>query len=380
MRIVLAPNALKGSLTAEAAAQAMERGVRKVLPTAEIISLPVADGGDGAGALLGRLLGAEPVAVTATGPLGDPVTAPLYYNAEKRLAVMEMAAVAGLALLEPAAYDPLHATTRGVGELIRAALALGAERLIIGIGGSATTDGGIGMAHALGARFYDAGGCSLQPEDAILAEIRRVDASGLDARLRGLDIQVICDVDNPLLGERGAAQVYAPQKGATPAQVERLESGLKNLADVLVRDLSLDVRDVPGAGAAGGLGAGLMAFLGAQLYRGVEVMLDALGLDGALQGADLVITAEGRVDAQTLHGKAPAGVAARAQRQGVPCLLLAGSVEGDVAALRERGVTAVRRINPAQVSLREAMAKAADYLEVATERAVRDFCAGLFSS
>jgi len=338
--------------------------------------MPVADGGDGAGELLGRLLGAGRVDAAATGPLGDAVTAPVYFNADKRLAIIEMATVAGLALLKPSAYDPLHATTRGVGELIRAALELGAKRLIIGIGGSATTDGGIGMAHALGVRFYDAQGRALQPEDGVLAEIRRVDMSGLDARIRALDIQAMCDVDNPLLGERGAARVYAPQKGATPAQVEQLDAGLDNLASVLARDLSLDVRAVPGAGAAGGLGAGLMVFLGARLCRGVDVILDALGLDAALQGADLVITAEGLADAQTLRGKAPAGVAARAKRHGAPCLLLAGSVADDADVLRECGVTAAMSICPGSVSLQEAMDNAAHYLEVAAENAVRVFCSG----
>lgn len=376
MRIVLAPNALKGSLTAESAARAMERGVRRVVPSADIVCLPVADGGDGAGGMMARLLGAECVEVVATGPLGAPVTAPLYYNAVTRLAIIEMAAVAGLALLHPAAYDPLHATTRGVGELIRAALDLGAERLIIGIGGSATTDGGVGMAHALGVRFYDARGQTLQPEDGVLVEISRVDVSGLDARVRALDILVMCDVDSPLLGVHGAARVYAPQKGASPAQVEQLEAGLANLADVLAHDLSLDVRAIPGAGAAGGLGAGLMAFLGARLHRGVEVILDALGLDAVLQGADLVITAEGRADAQTARGKAPAGVAARAKHHGVPCLLLAGAVSDDAEILRECGVTAAMSICPAPVSLQEAMRNAERYLEVAAENAVRMFCAG----
>jgi glycerate kinase len=376
MKIVLAPNALKGSLTAEAAACAMERGVRRVLPEADVVRVPVADGGDGAGALLGNVLGAVRVDVTATGPLGARLTAPLYYNAAKRLAVFEMASVAGLALLTPDEYDPLHATTRGVGELIRAALDLGAERLIVGIGGSATTDGGGGMAHALGVRFYDAQGRALNPADGVLTEIQRVDMRGLDMRVRVFDIHVMCDVDNPLLGECGAARVYAPQKGATPAQVELLEAGLENLAAIIARDLSLDVRDVPGAGAAGGLGAGLMAFLGAKLSRGVDVILDALDFDTVLQGADLVLTAEGRADAQTAHGKAPAGVAARAKKHGVPCVLLAGSVADDAEVLREYGVTAVVSINPSSVSLPEAMDNAAHYLEVAAEKAVREFCAG----
>jgi glycerate kinase len=236
------------------------------------------------------------------------------------------------------------------------------------------------MAHALGVRFYDAQGHELQPEDAILADIRRVDVSGLDARIRAIDIQVMCDVDNPLLGEHGAARVYAPQKGATPEQVVLLETGLRNLADVMGNDLPLDVRNVPGAGAAGGLGAGLMAFLGAKLSRGVDVILDQLGLDDALQGADIVLTAEGRADAQTARGKAPAGVAVRAKRYGVPCVLLAGSVADDAGVLRECGVTALLSICPGSASLQECIHNAERYLEVAAEKAVRMFCAGTLES
>lgn len=379
MRIVLAPNAFKGSLSADAAARAMLRGAYRAFPDADVISIPVTDGGDGAGEVLGGLLGATPVVVVATGPLGQPVSAPIYYNADKRLAIFDMASVAGLALLSPDTYDPLHATTRGVGELILAAVDLGATHLILAIGGSATSDGGIGMAHALGIRFYDTNGVAVPPQADMLSQIRTIDLRGLDARLHTLDMQVMCDVDNPLLGERGAARVYAPQKGATPAQVELIEAGLKNLADVLADELKLDMRDVAGAGAAGGLGAGLMAFLGARLCLGIDVILDQLGLDAELENADLVITGEGRADAQTQYGKAPAGVAARARKRGVPCLLLAGSVGDDAGVLQEYGVSAVLSICPSSVSEQDAMQNAGHYLELATERAVRAFCAGLES-
>jgi glycerate kinase len=375
MQIVLAPNALKGSLSATAAARAMASGVRKVLPQAKVVCIPVADGGDGAAEVLRDHLQARPVRVTASGPLGTPLQAAFYYNPERRLALMEMASVAGLALLTPEQYDPLHATTRGVGELLLAAQDQGAREVILGIGGSATCDGGVGMAHALGVRFFDAQGQALAPLAVNLAAIHRIEMSGLDPRLQDLQLEVMCDVDNPLLGEHGASQVYAPQKGATGQQMAQLEHGLQNLAAVIQQQLGLAVADLPGAGAAGGLGAGLLAFLGARLSRGIDVVLDHVGLDAALEGADLVLTAEGQVDAQTAHGKAPAGVALRARRQGVPCVILAGSVAGDGRELMQQGASAMLSICPGPQSLAQAMSQAAAQLEFTAEQVLRIFCA-----
>jgi glycerate kinase len=249
------------------------------------------------------------------------------------------------------------------------------SRLVIGIGGSATNDGGIGMAAALGARFLDKNDNPVEPVGGVLATIERIDLDGLDPRLNGLRVEAICDVDNPLLGERGAARVYAPQKGATPEQVRALEAGLAHLAAVIERDLGLDVRELPGAGAAGGLGAGLKAFLNAKLRRGVDLVLDLVGLDQHLRGADLVLTAEGQIDFQTAFGKAPAGVAERARAVGVPCLAIAGSVGGGLEALHERGIDAVFSLCPGPVSLEQAMAAGGDYLAVAAEQAVRAFLA-----
>lgn len=376
MKIVLAPNALKGCLTATEAAEAMARGVARACPAAEIACVPVADGGDGLADVLVNALSGETLTVTVTGPRGDPVSASFCHVPARRLAAIEMATASGLALLARDRLNPLLTTTRGTGELIAAALDLGVSHLIVGIGGSATNDGGIGMATALGVRFLDGSGSPVEPVGGALATIQRIDPGGLDPRLAGVRIEAICDVDNPLLGERGAAFVYGPQKGATPAQVRELDAGLAHLAAVIERDLGLDVRELPGAGAAGGLGAGLKAFLNAELRRGVDLVLDLVGLEEHLRGADLVLTAEGQIDSQTAFGKAPAGVAERARRFGVPCLAIAGSVGGGLDALHALGIDAVFSLCPGPVSLAQAMAAGGDFLAAATEQAVRAFLAG----
>lgn len=376
MKVVLAPNALKGCLTAARAADAMARGVVRACPTAEIALAPVADGGDGLAEVLADALRGETRTATVTGPRGDPTQASFRHVPTRQLAVIEMAAASGLALLPRDRLDPTLTTTLGVGELIAAALDLGASHLIVGIGGSATNEGGVGMATALGARFLDADGAPVKPVGGALAAIRRIDPSGLDPRLAGVRVEAICDVDNPLLGERGAAWVYGPQKGATPAQVRELDDGLANLAAVIERDLGLDVRGLPGAGAAGGLGAGLRAFLGAELRRGVDVVLDLVGLNDHLCGADLVLTAEGRIDAQTAFGKAPAGVAERARARGVPCIAIAGGIGDGLESLHALGVSAVFSLCPGPVSLKQALAAGDDYLAAVTEQVVRVFLAG----
>ncbi len=376
MKVVVAPNALKGCLTATAAAAAMARGVARAGPTIDIVSVPVADGGDGLAEILVEALQGERRTALVTGPRGDPVLAAFCHVPARRLAAIEMAAASGLALLPKDCRNPMLTTTYGTGELIRSALDLGVSQLIVGIGGSATIDGGIGMAAALGVRFLDAGGTPVEPVGGALAAIRRIDPSGRDPRLAGVRIEAICDVDNPLLGERGAACVYGPQKGATPEQVRKLDAGLAHLAALIERDLGVDVRDLPGAGAAGGLGAGLKAFLQADLRRGVDLVLDLVGLDQQLRGADLVLTAEGQIDVQTAFGKAPAGVAERARALGVPCFALAGGVGGGLDALHALGIDAVFSLCPRPISLEQAMAAGADYLAAATEQAVRAFLAG----
>ncbi len=376
MKIVIAPNALKGCLTAAEAAEALARGVARIRPDIDIVQVPVADGGDGlADVLVNALHGVERTALVS-GPLGDPVSTTFCHVPARRLAAIEMATASGLALLAKERLNPLLTTTLGTGELIKAALDLDIVHLIVGIGGSATNDGGIGMAAALGARFLDGNGQPVEPVGGALGMIERIDLSGLDPRLAAMRIEVICDVDNPLLGERGAAHVYGPQKGATPEQVRMLEAGLANLAAVIDRDLGLDVRDLPGAGAAGGLGAGLKAFLKAELRRGVDLVLDLVKLDERLRDADLALTAEGQIDVQTAFGKAPAGVAERARAHGVPCIAIAGSVGRGLDALHELGINAVFSLCPGPVSLEQAMASGGDYLAAAAEQVVRAFLVG----
>lgn len=376
MKIVVAPNALKGSLGSVAAAQAMSAGVRLAAPAAEIVQLPVADGGDGLLEVLGTGEGLERIPCRVTGPLGSPVDCALLYAADRRLAIIEMAAAAGLALLPSSGLDPMQATTFGVGELLRLALDHGARRIILGIGGSATSDGGTGLARALGARFLDAHGKELPGNAAALQHIKRIDLEQLDPRLAQAHIDVICDVDNPLLGAAGAARVFSPQKGASPEQVEAIEAGLENLANLVEQQLGRDIRNLRGGGAAGGLGAGLVVFLQAALRPGAELVLELTGFEAALDGASLVLTAEGRLDSQTAHGKAPAAVAGLASRHGIPCIALAGSLGPNLQALQAAGITACFSLCPGPLDLDAAMQQAAPLLTRACEQAVRCFLAG----
>lgn len=376
MKIVLAPNAFKGSMSAMQAAVAMEQGVRAAFPAAEILKVPIADGGDGLAEVLIDALGGEAHDVTVSGPLGEPVRATLCHVPSEDLAAVEMATASGLALLAAEQRDPTLTHTTGTGELIRAVLDLGVRRLVVGIGGSATNDGGVGMAAALGVRFLDDGGNPVPPNGGALHRIRRIDISRLDPRLGGLRCEVICDVDNPLVGPRGAAAVYGPQKGATQAQIAALDAGLDHLAERIAEHLGLAVRDLPGAGAAGGLGAGLHAFLGAELRRGVDLVLDLVGLDDKLEDADLVITAEGQIDYQTAFGKAPAGVAERAKARGIPCIAIAGGIGEGVGELHPIGIDAVFSLCPGPLSLQQAMAEGPALLAAATEQVVRCFFLG----
>ncbi|MFP7754448.1 glycerate kinase [Thermodesulfobacteriota bacterium B35] len=376
MKIIAAPNAFKGSLTAAGAAAAMSRGIRRVLPEAEITEVPVADGGDGLVAVALEALHGERRRLLVTGPRFHLVEAEFCLVPAMNLAAIEMALASGLALLPETERNPMETTTLGTGELIKAALDLGVGRIIVGIGGSATNDGGMGMATALGVRFLDAEGHTVRPVGACLRDVRHIDMSGLDPRVAQVRFQALCDVDNPLTGPRGAARVYGPQKGATPAQVEELDAGLANLAAVIADDLGTDVATLPGGGAAGGLGAGLYAFLGAELQRGIDLILDLVGLAEKMTGADLVLTGEGQIDFQTASGKAPAGVAVLARKQGIPCIALAGSLGEKLEDLHRCGIDAVFTICPGPVSLEEAMQHSADYLATACEQVVRCFLAG----
>ncbi len=376
LTLVIAPNALKGSCSARAAAAALAEGARRAAPAADIRQVPVADGGDGLLEIACATLGAERHERRVTGPAFSPVDAAFAWLPRERTAFIEMALASGLALLAPAQRDPTATTTLGTGELMREALALGAETLIVGLGGSATNDGGIGMASALGYRFLDAQGQPLRPVGAALARIARIDRIGVDPQLPGVRVQAVCDVENPLTGTTGAAAIYGPQKGATPASVACLEAGLRQLAERLRQDLASDPETVPGAGAAGGLGAGLMAFCAAELRPGAELVLELVGLEHALEGADLVLTAEGRIDAQTASGKAPAAVAAHARRHGIPCIGIGGGVGEGLDALHGLGLDAVFSLCPGPIELAEAERRVSELLANSAEQVVRAFLAG----
>ena len=398
MKIVIAPQALKGSLAAPQAAQAIARGVKRVWPDAEYVLLPVADGGEGTTQALVEATGGQLISAQVTGPLGKLVESffGLLTTPDAPLtAVIEMAAAAGLPLVPAEQRDPHVTTTRGVGELLRLALDRGCRRFIIGIGGSATNDGGAGMAQALGVSLLDEHGAELPPGGAALAHLSRIDTTGLDARLHESTLLVACDVTNPLCGPEGASAIYGPQKGATPAMVAELDAALAQYAKIIKRDVGKEVQDVPGAGAAGGLGAGLLAFFNATLTPGAPLILDTLRLDEhlrgagtrvsvasesagtqfpqapAAEGAALLFTAEGRLDGQTIYGKSVAAVAARAQAQDVPVVALAGSLGAGYEALYQRGVSVIIPLPDAPMPLESAMQHADDLLAAAAERAAR---------
>jgi glycerate 2-kinase len=327
MRIVIAPNAFKGSLSALEAATAIAEGVRIAAPDADLVLVPIADGGDGTVDALVQATQGERRTRRVRGPLGDPVDAEYGLIDEGSAAVIEMAKAAGLALVPPDKRDPRVTTTYGVGELMQHAFDAGARRFIVGIGGSATNDGGAGMAQALGYHLLDENGRELPPGGLALKRLARIHVGGVHADWKEAEVDVACDVTNPLTGPRGASAVYGPQKGATPEMVAELDAALHHFADTIRRDLGVDVEPLPGAGAAGGLGAGLVAFSGARLRPGAEMVMEALRLDERLTSAQLVITGEGRIDSQTARfGKGPAAVARHAKQAGIPVVAIGGSV------------------------------------------------------
>ncbi len=377
MKVLIAPNAFKGTLTAAAAADAMTAGVARAFPDAQVVKAPVADGGDGTldvlvGATHGRF-----VAMVATGPLGRKVQASwgVLGPPSEGVAMVEAAQACGRALLRDDELDPFAATSRGVGELVRAALDASHRRIIVGVGGTATNDGGAGMAQALGARLLDTAGNELPPGGGALARLARINLRGLDSRVASCELTVAADVSNPLCGPMGAAQTYGRQKfpneAPPPGALEQLDQALARLDQVVRVQLGRSVGHLPGAGAGGGLGAGLVAFLGARVVSGAELACDLAGIDAALQGADLVLTGEGRLDWQTAFGKAPGVVARRAAARGVPVVGVGGALGAGYEALYGAGFAALGAIVHGAVRLEEAMRNPARLLAEATERVVR---------
>jgi len=352
-------------------AQAIVKGIKRVVADAETIIIPMADGGEGTVEALTHGSHGQIIITEVTGPLGEKVTAKWGILGDSVSAVIEMAAASGITLIPAEKLNPLVATTYGTGELIRAALHAGCRRLIIGIGGSATNDGGAGMVQALGARLLDERGKELPWGGAALAKLSRIDISGLDSRLAECEVITACDVTNPLCGEQGASRVYGPQKGASGEMCQQLDEALANYAKVIKRDLGIDVIDIPGAGGAGGLGAGLIAFLGTKLVPGIEIVSEVVGLTDYLKGASLVFTGEGRIDMQTLFGKTVAGVAAKAKAFNIPVVALAGEVDGDSKAFSQHGIDAALSIAPGPISLRESVANAEKLIADTAERALR---------
>lgn len=381
LKVVVAPDKFKGSLSAVEAARAMADGVMEAEPGAEVEACPMADGGEGTVDAVAAATGAQVREEEVSGPLpGQIVTArwallrpgafkgPLGQG--EKTAVVEMAQASGLWLVPPEKRDPFETTTLGTGQLIKAAIDAGCRRVIVGIGGSATVDGGTGMASALGYRFLGDDGREVPPGGGSLERIGSIDSSGKDSRLSETELLVACDVDNPLVGDDGAARVYGPQKGAMPEQVAALERGLRRLGELIEAQLGVDVLKAPGAGAAGGLGAGLVAFCGARITSGVELVAEIVGLKEKIRGADLVLTGEGSFDSQSAHGKAPAGVALIARGMGVPAVILAGRIVGDAGADLGPGVAAFS-VAPGPMDLDEAMKDAARLVRSGASRLMR---------
>ncbi len=371
MKIVVAPDSFKGSLSALQVAENIRTGILRVYEDAEIVCVPMADGGEGTVEALVDATGGRIFRLNVKGPLLEDVEAFYGVLGDGKTAVIEMAAASGLPLVPPELRNPMKTTAFGTGELIRDALDRGCRNFIIGIGGSATNDGGFGMLKALGVKFLDRDGKDIGFGGEALNRLEKIDLSGMDERLKECRITAACDVNNPLIGPKGATYVFGPQKGATGEMLEILDRGLANYAEKIRACLGIDVADYPGAGAAGGMGAGLLAFLGAELKRGTEIVIETTGLDRHVQDADLVITGEGMMDYQTQFGKTPYGVAMTAKKYGVPVIALVGSIGKDARVLFDKGIDSIFSIVDRPMSLDEAMKNCALLLQDAAERVIR---------
>lgn len=375
MKILIAPDKFRESLSSINVAKAIERGIKKVDKNIETVLCPIADGGEGTVDALVAATSGRYVICDATGPLGEKISAKYGVLGDNKTAVVEMAAASGLWLVPQDKRNPLYTTTYGTGDMVRSALDFGVGKVIVGIGGSSTTDGGMGMAQALGIKFYDKEGNELGYGGIQLEKLYKIDMKNRDPRVNRTIFEVACDVDNPLTGSNGAAYVYSPQKGANPDEVKRLDEGLKNFAKVIKKDLGKDVENLKGAGAAGGLGAGLVAFLDAKLRLGVAIVMETINLRKRMENVDLAITGEGSTDIQTLMGKAPTGVINIAKELKVPVVIISGSVADDMSKLHESGVDAIFSIVPRPISLEESFRNASLYLEKTAEEVIRLFTA-----
>ncbi|MCD6323194.1 MAG: glycerate kinase [Clostridiales bacterium] len=375
MKIIIAPDSYKGCMSAVKVAEHMEDGVLKALVNPEILKIPVADGGEGTVAAMLTGAGGRYVYTKATGPLRNEIESFFGILADGKTAVIEMAAASGLELVPEPYQNPLNTTTFGTGELILAALDEGCTDIIIGVGGSATTDCGMGMAQALGVVFYDSDRIPLSYGGRFMNDVRYYDDSSLDPRLEKVNIKVACDVDNPLFGKRGAAYVYSAQKGASQRQIKHLDDGLRNIASVIRETSGLDINLIPGSGAAGGLAGGLVAFTGATLSKGIEIVTDACQFSEKVKDADLVITGEGRTDAQTSFGKVPVGIALIAKKSNVPVICISGSLGDGYEAVYEKGINAVFSITPGPITLNESIKNAGKNITDTTYNVIKTLLA-----
>lgn len=351
-RVIVIPDSFKGTMSSSEVCRTMESAIHEINSAIEVITIPVADGGEGSVEAFLKALRGEKVYCKVTGPFFEEMEA-FYGRLEQDTAVVEMAACSGLPLVE-GREDPMLTTTYGVGELMLDAIEKGAKKLIVGLGGSCTNDGGVGAAAALGARFYNTEGETFIPTGGTLKDIVRIDIETCREKLKGIEIITMCDIDNPLYGKQGAAYIFGPQKGADEKMVEVLDNGLRHLQEVIQNSLKIDVSVLKGAGAAGGMGAGMVAFLGSKLQMGIETVLDVVGFEELLEGTDLVFTGEGKIDAQSLSGKVVMGVAKRAQSKGVPVMVLVGAIGEGIEPIYDEGVTAIFSINRAPIPFEEA--------------------------
>lgn len=371
MKIIIAPDSFKESMTAKEACEAIEKGMKIVLPNAEFIKVPMADGGEGTTQSLVDATEGKMYFVETTGPLGEKVKSKFGILGNGEIAVLEMASTSGLELVPREKRNPMITTTYGTGELIKKAMDMGAKTILIGIGGSATNDGGAGMIQALGGKLLDENGKQISFGGGELSKIKKIDLSELDSRIKNIKFIAACDVQNPLTGETGAANVFGRQKGATEEMVKILDNNLKHYADLIRKDVKVDVENIPGAGAAGGLGAGLMAFLNAELRKGIDIVVEYSKLEEKIKGADFVITGEGSIDSQTRFGKTPYGVVSVAKKYGVPNITLAGNVSKDIEILYDYGFDAIFSIMQGVDNLDNALKNGKVNLEKTAENIAR---------